>query len=186
MQQFIDFDLIEDKGPQEYRGIVEMSAADLERVEVALLGEVRIDARGEKGDAPGEYAIEGSVDYTADMTCARCLEPFPIANRSSFTVRYRPRPANKESSEEEIEIDARDLDLDYYSERRIPLSQIAAEQIQLTIPMKPLCDDACRGLCPQCGANRNRDECRCEESLIDERWGALRGIRDELKKKKDD
>ncbi|HEY5610976.1 MAG TPA: DUF177 domain-containing protein [Thermoanaerobaculia bacterium] len=184
MQQFIDFDLIEERGPQEYRGIVEVSAADLEREEVAQHGEVRIDARGEKGNGPGEYVVEGSVEYTADMACSRCLEPFPIANRSSFTVRYRPRPTDR-SSEEEIEIDARDLDLDYYAERKIPLAQIAVEQIQLTIPMKPLCDDACRGLCPQCGANRNRDECGCEDSLIDERWGALRGIRDELKKKKD-
>jgi len=48
-----------------------------------------------------------------------------------------------------------------------------------------LCDESCLGLCAECGANRNREKCGCETSLVDDRWGALQGIREQLAKKKD-
>jgi uncharacterized protein len=43
----------------------------------------------------------------------------------------------------------------------------------VSVPMVILCADDCRGLCPVCGANRNRDACRCQ-SAADPRWNALR------------
>ena len=60
---------------------------------------------------------------------------------------------------------------------------MANEQIQLAIPMKPLCTEACLGLCPQCGANQNGEGCSCADSPVDARWGVLAGIREELAKK---
>jgi len=51
--------------------------------------------------------------------------------------------------------------------------------------MKPLCDDKCLGLCPQCGANRNREACSCATSIADERWGALHDIREQIAKKRE-
>ena len=51
--------------------------------------------------------------------------------------------------------------------------------------MKPLCDEQCLGLCPTCGANRNREKCSCDEKVVDERWGALEGIRAQLSRKKE-
>ena len=51
--------------------------------------------------------------------------------------------------------------------------------------MKPLCDENCLGLCPTCGVNRTREKCSCDESVVDERWGALKDMREELAKKKD-
>jgi uncharacterized protein len=87
--------------------------------------------------------------------------------------------------EEEIEITPDELDIEFYSQRAIPLRDLAIEQIQLSIPMKPLCDDNCLGLCPQCGVNRNRETCSCQASIADERWGALQGIREEIAKKRE-
>ena len=78
-----------------------------------------------------------------------------------------------------------DLDIEFYTERQIPLQELATEQIQLTIPMKPLCDERCLGLCPQCGKNRNREDCQCETVIGDERWGALKDFREELLKKRE-
>ena len=76
-----------------------------------------------------------------------------------------------------------ELDVEFYSERTISLRDLAIEQIQLMIPMKPLCDESCLGLCPRCGVNRNRESCQCEESIGDERWGALMQFREGLKKR---
>jgi len=49
--------------------------------------------------------------------------------------------------------------------------------------MKPLCDENCLGLCPYCGANRNRETCACETSIVGERWGALSEIQQAMKKR---
>lgn len=183
MKDFIDFDAIDEHGPQSYAAAFDVSAGELERDEVASGGAVDIEARVEAGDAADEYVADGSVNFTADLTCARCVEPFPFASTSSFHVRFRPRPEASEENEE-IEItDSEELDVEFYVERQIPLRDLALEQIQLSIPMKPLCDESCLGLCPKCGANRSREACSCGESAADERWGALREIRDELARK---
>ncbi len=178
----IQFDEIDKHGPQTYQGTYEVSASELDRDEVSTVGTIVIEARVEKGSQPGEYIAEGSSRFTADLNCSRCLEPYPFANASTFHVTFRPRP--EFSGEEEVEITATDeLDVEFYSERTVPLRDLALEQIQLAIPMKPLCDDNCLGLCPKCGANRSREECSCETSMVDDRWASLRGIREELKKK---
>jgi len=49
--------------------------------------------------------------------------------------------------------------------------------------MKPLCSETCLGLCPQCGANQNGEGCSCQSAVVDDRLGALVGIREELAKK---
>ncbi len=184
MNDLIDFDVIDEHGPQTYRGTYDVSASELERIEVANFGSVTIEANVDKGDAPDEYVAEGTSSFTADLNCSRCLEPYPFANTSTYHVRFRPRPEVSEENEE-IEIAGEEeLDVEFYTERRIPLRDLALEQIQLTIPMKPLCEESCLGLCPQCGANRSREACTCEASIVDERWDALKGIRDQLSKKK--
>lgn len=184
MQEVIDFNDIDEHGPRTYRGTFDLSAAEVDRVEVAHGGSATIEANVRPGDMPAEYVAEGSASFTADLNCSRCLEPYPFANNSTFHVRFRPRP-EVSTENEEIEItDKEELDVEFYSERSIPLKDLALEQIQLSIPMKPLCEDSCLGLCPHCGANRSREDCSCETSIVDERWDALKGIRDELSKKK--
>jgi uncharacterized protein len=186
MSDVIVFDDIDKNGPQNYSGSYDIAPADVERVEVENLGTVAIDVRADKGNLPGEYILEGSSRFTADLTCSRCVEPFPFANSSTFHVRFRPRPEGSGDENEEIEISApEELDVEFYSERTVPLRDLALEQIQLSIPMKPLCDESCLGLCPKCGSNRSRESCKCEVLITDDRWDALKGIRDQLTRKKD-
>ncbi len=185
MNDTIEFDVIDEHGPQTYRGTYDVFTKDLDRAEVITGGSVNIDATVRKGDSEAEYVAEGTSTMTADMECSRCVEPFPFANTSSFHVRFRPRPQVSREGEE-IEItDKEELDVEFYSERTIPLRDLALEQVQLSIPMKPLCEESCLGLCPQCGANRSREKCSCDQSITDERWGALKDIREALAKKKD-
>jgi uncharacterized metal-binding protein YceD (DUF177 family) len=180
----IDFDVIDKDGPQSYAGSFEFTSEELDREELNAVGPVAIKATAEKGDVPGEYLVEGSTEFTGDLNCSRCVEPYPFANASTFHVRFRPRPQASEENEEVEITDEGELDVEYYSERAVPLKDLALEQVQLSIPMKPLCDEKCLGLCPTCGANRNRESCECEETPGDERWGALKGIREELAKKR--
>lgn len=179
----IDFKTIDEAGPQSYRATFEIPASELDRDEVANLGTATIDVNARQGDIEGEYVADGTVQFTADLGCSRCADPYPIAHSSAFHVRFRPRPAASEENEEVEITDSEELDVEFYSERAIPLRDLALEQIQLSIPMKPLCDENCLGLCPTCGANR-REGCSCETSVTDGRWGALKDIREELEKKK--
>ncbi|MBK5260707.1 MAG: DUF177 domain-containing protein [Thermoanaerobaculia bacterium] len=183
MNEIISFDEIDKHGPQTCRGSYELSAGEVEGDEIANAGAVSIDATADKGHIAGEYIVDGSANFTADLTCSRCVEPYPFANASSFHVRFRPRPESLGEENEEVEISDEELDVEFYTERTVPLRDLALEQIQLAIPMKPLCDEACLGLCPRCGANKSREECSCDQLATDERWSALEGIRAQLKKK---
>lgn len=185
MSDVINFDNVDKHGPQSYRGSYELSPSEIDRDEISGPGSIAIEVKVDKGAQPAEYVVDGSSRFTADLNCSRCLEPYPFAHSSSFHVRFRPRPESSGDENEEIEISGEEeLDVEFYAERTVPLRDLALEQIQLSIPMKPLCDDACLGLCPQCGKNKSREECTCETALTDGRWGALKDIRAELSKKK--
>jgi uncharacterized protein len=182
-REFINFDAIDKDGPQSYSRTLSVSPSELGRDEILNVGPVSINATVQKGSRPGEYMVDGSAKFTAELTCARCLEPYPFASSSTFHLRFEPRLEVPLPEDEEIEIAPDELDVEFYSERSIPLRDLALEQIQLSIPMKPLCNDNCLGLCPNCGVNRNRETCACEESIVDDRWGALREIRHAIKKR---
>jgi len=51
------------------------------------------------------------------------------------------------------------------------------EQFVLSLPMKPLCSEGCKGLCPVCGTNLNRNTCDCKPVWEDPRFAALRELR---------
>ena len=186
MKDEINFDRIDKDGPQTYSGKYEVRADELDRPEVANVGVIDIDVNVEKSLVAGEYIADGTARFMADLTCSRCVEPYPFANSSTFHVRFRPRPAAFSEENDEVEItNEEDLDVEFYSERAVPLRGLALEQVQLSIPMKPVCTEGCLGLCPKCGVNRSSESCQCDETVVDDRWGALRGIREELSKKKD-
>ena len=184
MSDVISFDEIDEHGPQTYTGRFDVPVAELDRDEVAGNASVDIEAHAEKGSLRGEYIVDGQSRVTMDLNCSRCLDPYPFANATKFHVRFRPRPQAPSPDDEEVEITGEEeLDVEFYGERSIPLRDLAFEQVQLTIPMKPLCDENCLGLCPKCGANRLRERCSCEQPDADERWSALQGIREQLNKK---
>lgn len=182
---YIDLDKVDDYGPQKAAAKFDLTVAELDRIEIVDTGEVSIEATASEGSLPEEYLVEGNVEFTADLACSRCLDPVPFANFSDFTVRFRPRQSATENVEEEMEISPDELDVEFYTEKKIELRSLAIEQVQLSIPMKPLCDAACLGLCLHCGANLNSTGCHCSESVTDTRWEGLRDIREQLLKKKD-
>ena len=181
-RDFIELDEIDKNGPQTYNRTYSFEPGELKRDEVSSVSPLAIELTARKGDLPGEYLLDGSSQFTADLSCSRCAEGYPFASNSEFHLRFRPRPQITIENEE-IEIGPDELDVEFYADRAIPLRDLAAEQVQLSIPMKPLCDDKCLGLCPQCGANRNRETCSCAVAVGDDRWGALHNIREELKKR---
>lgn len=118
---------------------------------------------------PG-YHLAGTVDGGGELRCVRCLEPFSFTFEEAVEVDFLPVTAAPSEDEHQLERD--DLEVVFYEEPVIELQEVAAEQFQLAVPMKPLCRDECRGLCGRCGANLNTGDCSCPAEP-DERWQPL-------------
>ncbi len=123
----------------------------------------------------GRYRVAGHLTGELELTCSRCLEPFTMPIAADFDLRYVPRLENAGEGEKEVEED--DLATAFYENDEIDLSQLVMEQFQLALPMKPLCRDACKGLCPHCGTNLNTGACDCNQKWEDPRLAALRAMK---------
>jgi uncharacterized protein len=162
-------------GPKRWAGSV--AAPDPSPQEGILLsGPIAfgLEAQLLEGDRIG---ITGWLHAIPRVSCSRCLESTPVVVRREFQLVFQSEDA--EARSEEAELDEADLDVDYYPGEGIDLRPILAEQVLLDLPMKPLCGDDCRGLCAQCGQNRNHEECDCEPP-VDPRLAALGELRDRL------
>jgi len=126
----------------------------------------------------GDEAFEaiGRVQAKLELVCSRCLEPFAIPVDASFELRYVPEPAPDAAEGEEEEIAADDLTTAFYRDGALDIRELLREQFQLVLPMKPLCSDACRGLCALCGTNLNRSECECKPEWEDPRLAPLKSL----------
>jgi uncharacterized protein len=122
------------------------------------------------------FRLTGSVRTTLELPCSRCLEPFRWPVDASFDLRYQPHAEPGSGPHDEIEIEEDDLSTAFYDNDEIDLEQLMREQFLLAIPMKPLCSEACHGLCSVCGTNLNRTTCACRRDWDDPRMAALREI----------
>ncbi len=121
-----------------------------------------------------EFTLVGRVSTVLELVCSRCLEPFTLPVDVAFDVLYLPHTDNK--GEGEVEIEEDDLDVAFYRDDVIDLGQLMREQFYLALPMKPLCVEGCRGLCPHCGTNLNQGSCSCEATWTDPRLEALKAL----------
>ena len=133
------------------------------------------------------YRVTGRVATKLRLECGRCLEPFEIAIDNPFELRYVPHVEPVTDGEEgaEREVAEDDLTTAFYKEDSIDLGELMHEQFVLALPMKPLHDAACRGLCGQCGTNLNKETCACAPQWTDSRLAVLEGLRTKLDKNKE-
>src|SRR5258705_7129601 len=125
-----------------------------------------------------QFRLVGRVQTRLELTCSRCLEPFILPVDAEFDLRYHPHVENTGAGEAEREIEEDDLTTAFYEHEQIDLGHLMREQFYLSLPMKPLCRDDCRGLCPECGTNLNRGTCDCKREWEDPRLGALKALQD--------
>jgi uncharacterized protein len=119
-----------------------------------------------------DVLVTGDLSAVVPLACGRCLEEFPVTVRTTVDARYIPRPATADP----VELGADDLDLDFYDNDQLNLAGLVETETALALPMKPLCREDCRGLCPVCGGNRNLTACACGDRASDPRWASLRTL----------
>lgn len=153
----------------------DIPAAALDRPEVTRMSPVTW--KGQVVFADPGFLLKARVSYEQTLTCIRCLAP--IADPVATDVQLMVFVDGSAASAGERELQEKDLGVVFVADELLNTEPVLIEQLQLNIPMKPLCRPDCAGLCPSCGADRNQGTCACDAS-VDPRWGGLVALRDHL------
>jgi uncharacterized protein len=135
--------------------------------------------RGGK-DIVEDIRLVGSFATEMETHCARCLEAVDNRVSESFDLVYRPQGVDARG--DEASINEAETEIGYYQGEGLLLEDVLKEQILLALPVKQVCNPACKGLCPQCGTNLNTGSCNCVSTMSDPRWSALEDIRKKLER----
>lgn len=130
------------------------------------------------------FHLVGTVSTTLELACSRCLEPYQLPVQAGFDLRYLPPGTGAEAepaADDETEVADDDVSATFYRDDEIDLAALMREQFYLALPMKPLCAEACKGLCPQCGVNLNVETCGCRSTWDDPRLAGLKALISERK-----
>lgn len=122
----------------------------------------------------GESKVELTGHLAANLTvvCDRCLAEYPLAVRTEVQLLFEVVAASAWHVKE-VEFSPDDLDCVLLDEPIIDLDDILRQQVYLALPMKKLCYEQCRGICGQCGANRNQAPCTCSDTKKDSPFAIL-------------
>jgi uncharacterized protein len=123
--------------------------------------------------------VVGHVQATLGLTCSRCLEGFALPVDEAFDVLFLPHAEAGTTGGGEREVEDDDLSTVYYRDQTLDLGQLMQEQFYLAVPMKPLCGENCRGLCPVCGVNLNTGTCDVHPTWVDPRLAVLEKLRED-------
>jgi DUF177 domain-containing protein len=125
-----------------------------------------------------DIRIAGDLATKVEVICARCLEPVIQQVAKGFDLLYRPQGAD--AGKEELSVTAAEAEVGYYRGEGLLLEDVLREQVLLALPLKAICREDCRGLCPHCGKNLNLEPCSCSEPVDDPRWSPLKDLREKL------
>lgn len=134
--------------------------------------------------ADGTHAFaSGTFKGHLTVACSRCVGPVKLMLDEQLRVTFMPPSEMPQEDEEGApeagegpEVSGGDLDLFPFDGEKIDLEPLMREQFVLAVPFAPLCREDCKGLCPQCGIDRNTGTCNCEKP-IDPRLAALKGLK---------
>lgn len=119
----------------------------------------------------GTYVLTGMIHGSGIEPCRRCLNPVEVEVEDRFRVIYQHAGRD---DEETGDVDIVPIDP---AADRIEIDHEVRDRLFVETDLYALCTEACRGLCPTCGANLNESTCECEVEIVDLRWRALESLR---------
>lgn len=111
-----------------------------------------------------DIEVFGNFDADVSFSCDRCLADSGLNLKENFHYILIPK---KTSETDVIEEEEEETELLYFDSDEIDLTEIAIEQLMLSMPYKLLCKDDCKGICQGCGANLNTESCKCSKNNKD-------------------
>jgi uncharacterized protein len=106
-----------------------------------------------------------------ELTCSRCLSPFRYPLNLEFEEEYLPTVDAVSGAPMPLPEEAGTFTID--EQHILDLTEAIRQYTLLAVPMKPLCQEECAGLCPNCGHNLNQGPCGCPAQDVDPRWSKL-------------
>lgn len=119
--------------------------------------------------------IKGGVQTVLKLRCVRCLKELSYPLTSGFELTLHPFKGTV--LEEEAELSGKELESNFFEGGEIHLSEIACEQVFLEIPIQPLCQEGCKGLCPNCGKDLNLSTCDCMKKEFETGFNVLKKLK---------
>lgn len=115
----------------------------------------------------GEFFLDVDIEYKYETKCNRCFKTTVKEIKTNFSAKLVDY--DKFYSDDEY-------DIIYYKKGSLDLDENIQMEVASSLPMKTICDDDCKGLCPRCGIDLNMKLCYCEDDDIDPRFEKLRDI----------
>lgn len=164
-------------GPVKMTGEVAPESLELDPEEVKLPNPITVTVQAEKHTLG--IRVWGCFKTEGQVPCARCLELVAVPIVSEFDLFYQQNDPRHPLTGE-IELKENDTDVSFFAGDGIEVRDIVCEQLLLNLPMKPVCREDCKGLCPHCGKNKNVEACDCEKVLLDPRLEPLLKIKNRM------
>jgi uncharacterized protein len=121
-----------------------------------------------------EVFVNGHVETRVQVECDRCLKPVELPVNADFTLEYIS--GSEYESSEVVELTEAEMSVSVFDGSAIDVDEIVKEQILLAVPTRMLCREDCKGICPECGTDRNTGKCNCVTNDTDPRWAALKNL----------
>lgn len=133
-----------------------------------FVGNVHVDCRMDKSQH--QIVLNCETQANSNMICDRCGSDFMATLNSKFQMSYIFSKVQEVSEDYNVKFLSPDQD-------KIDISKDVYEYAELSIPMKILCSDDCKGLCPVCGINLNQGSCNCHLEKNNDIWEPLKKLK---------
>jgi len=130
----------------------------------------------------GCVLVRTNLELSELQTCSRCLKPLEENLRIDFEEEFQSR-ADPITGEPNEELDPDSFIVD--EQNQLDLTEAVRQYREVSLEMAPLCRPDCRGLCPQCGSDRNLKACDCDNGAVDSRWEKLADLANALSEGKE-
>jgi DUF177 domain-containing protein len=137
------------------------------QADVHLAGPLHVHVEAQQ--AGSDVVVRGELQGEVAAVCRRCLKPLRVPVARQVSALYAPEAELTDPSADEV--------FPLPSGRAaLDVSELVRQELILAVPEFPVCDEACRGLCPRCGRDLNEGPCGCEARDSDPRWAPLRAM----------
>lgn len=121
--------------------------------------------------------VRGKFHTAVELDCGRCLQPYRIELElpieEELPISGRPPWVEEEVEEEELPEEEKEP---LFVDNIFDLEELLRQSILVAVPIKPLCSEACKGLCAHCGVNLNEGQCECPEEEEGSPFAALASL----------
>lgn len=168
MRMNLKYVLANEGSEQKVRYAMDLSGFELAKGEFPFREPVSVEGSAE--NRAGVVALVLNVRFSfftrCDRCCAELVEPMTVPIKNVVVVETEGQPTGSGENDEIIGIRDGVLELD----------PLVLQSILLALPMKHLCSEDCRGLCPVCGKNLNEGDCGCPKDTTDPRLAKLQQL----------